>query len=939
MKATFHEAAGLSAVLLALCLAIPAPLSAVPSQKAPANPQRLAVGLDPTMPPFFDASPLSSPLMTIASSHLFAEAVEGNVVAAAVASEKVSSLLRAVIAELLARGITRQNARERGASELSNALVRVNEDGAIQTYIYVSALGPVEIEELERMEAVIEIANEELGIVQAWIPFDRIDEVAQLPFVSRITSPSYAAPRAGSVTTEGDAILGSDLLRALGVDGSGVKVGVISDGVRGRAAAQATGDLPPGITVFGACTRRPFSGSACDSGNDCNEGTALLEIVHDIAPGAELGFGAASTSLEFIQRIDDLVNAFGADVIVDDLGFFTAPYFEDGPIAKAVAAVKDRVVYVSAAGNHALRHYEAAYLETIADAFSDHDFGRAAARAGDPSMNVRIGPGQLVGIVLQWNDRFSASGNDYDLFLFDETETTVLALSIDAQEGSDDPIEFACYFNDTGSPVTGKVVVTKFSGQARRLELFLLGGVTILEYGVRAGSVFGHAAVPGILAVGAVGAGDPGHDDIEPFSSRGPSKIFFPAQQTRMKPDIVAIDGVSVTGSGGFPSLFFGTSAAAPHVAGIAALLKEKVPAAAPFQIVQALRDSAIDLGSVGPDNIFGAGLVDALAAAQQLRADGIWVRKNDSAWVKLHKRSAKTMVTGDVDGNGKDEVIVDFGQTSPLKGIWVRRNDRRWRQLHELSASGIVTGDMDGSGLDEVIVDFGQTGSPTGIWVRKNDSIWVQLHKRSGLIMAIGDMDGTGKDEVIVDFGQTGNLTGIWVRRNDRKWVQLHKRSGRMMVTGDVDDTGKDEVIVDFGQTGNLTGIWVRRNDRKWRQLHSSSAVGMVTGDMDGNGLDEVIIDFGQTGGPTGIWVRRNDSTWVQLHKRSGASMVTGDVAGTGKDEVIVDFGQTGNLRGIWVRRNDRKWRQLHQLSPRGMVTGDMDGTGKDEVIIDFGL
>ncbi len=874
--------------------------------------------------------PLLCSTMTV-SSQVFAQAIEGEVIAATAAFEKVSSPLRAVVTDLKVRGITRQNARERGASELSTALVRVNEDGAIQTYIHVSALGPAEIAELERYEAVIEIANEELGIVQAWIPFDRIDEVAQLPFVSRITSPGYATPRAGSVTTEGDAILRSDLVRTLGVDGSGVKVGVISDGVRGRAAAQATGDLPPSVTVFGACTRRPFSGRACDFGNDCNEGTALLEIVHDIAPGAQLGFGAASTSLEFIQRIDDLVNAFGADVIVDDLGFSGAPYFEDGPIAKAVAAVKDRVVYVSAAGNSALRHYEAKFFETIADGFSVHDFGRAAAKSRDPTLDVRVRSRRFVRAILQWNDRFGASGNDYDLVLLDETEMTVLDASVAPQEGNDDPIEAVCYFNDTGSPVTVKVAVVRFAGQARRLELFLRGSLVIQEYKVRAGSVFGHAAVPGILAVGAVRASDPGHDDIEPFSSRGSSRIFFPAQQTRMKPDIVAIDGVSVTGAGGFPSLFFGTSAAAPHVAGVAALLKEKVPIAAPFQIVRALRKSAIDLGSAGADNTFGAGLVDALAAAQQLRVQGIWVFRNNRKWAKLHKRSAEIMVTGDMDGNGKDEVIVDF--LGKPAGIWVRRNDRKWLLLHKRPALIMVTGDMDGNGKDEVIVDF--HGNPEGIWVRRNDLKWRQLFTSSALIMVTGDMDGNGKDEVIVDFGQTGRPKGIWVHRNNRKWVRLHKSSAEMIVTGDMDGNGKDEVIIDFGQTGTPTGIRVRRNDSQWAKLHNRSAEIMVTGDMDGNGKDEVIIDF--RGKPIGIWVRRNDSVWARLHKRSAGVMVTGDMDRNGKDEVIVGF--QSKPVGIWVFRNDRKWRRLHELSPRGMVTGDMDRNGKEEVIIDFGL
>jgi hypothetical protein len=140
---------------------------------------------------------------------------------------KVSFSLRIVIDEMAGRGMTRQNAKELGACALSNRLVRVNEEGSIQTYVHVHSFGAEQKALLESYEAVIEIANEELGVIQAWIPFDKIYEVAELPFVKRITPPRYGAPRTGSVTTEGDTILNADELRALkGFDGSGVKVGM-----------------------------------------------------------------------------------------------------------------------------------------------------------------------------------------------------------------------------------------------------------------------------------------------------------------------------------------------------------------------------------------------------------------------------------------------------------------------------------------------------------------------------------------------------------------------------------------------------------------------------------------------------------------------------------------------------------------------------------------
>ena len=174
-------------------------------------------------------------------------------------------------------------------------------------------------------------------------------------FETNLTSTAHplASSGTGSVVTEGDSILGADLVRQLGFDGTGVKVGIISDGANDRATAQALGDLPQNITTYGSCAPRVGDGSQCLSPWTCNEGTAIMEIIHDLAPGAELAMGAVGTSLEFIQRVDDLVDDFGADIVIDDLGFLDEPYFADGPIAQAVASVTDQVVYVSSAGNSA----------------------------------------------------------------------------------------------------------------------------------------------------------------------------------------------------------------------------------------------------------------------------------------------------------------------------------------------------------------------------------------------------------------------------------------------------------------------------------------------------------------------------------------------------------------------------------------------------------
>ena len=419
------------------------------------------------------------------------------------------------------------------------------------------------------------------------------------------------AAAAGAVATEGDDLLFARALRALGFDGSGVKVAVIADGANHHAAAAAAGELPTDLAIIGSCA--PTATATCDMG------TAMLEIIHDLAPGAELAIVALDLSLgdarfDLMRRMDEVIQDFGADIVVQAPRFFQEPYFEDGMLAQHVAQhVANGVLYVVGAGNEAERHYEADFTATSGHHLQMHDFGAAAGGASDSTMNVRIEPGQTLTAWLQWAEPFGGAGSDYDLLIRNETETATLAAGSDVQDGDDNPQEVAMFTNGAADAITVKLMVRKFAGKARRLELFVLGGPRIEEYGVAAGSIFGVAAAPGVMTVGAVAASAP--DVIEPFSSQGPALITFPGREERQKPDIVAVDGVRVSESGSQTGQLVGVSAAAAHVAGLAALLRQALPTATAKELREAMMAGAVDLGEDGLDPIFGAGLAHALQA------------------------------------------------------------------------------------------------------------------------------------------------------------------------------------------------------------------------------------------------------------------------------------------------------------------------------------
>ncbi len=409
----------------------------------------------------------------------------------------------------------------------------------------------------------------------------------------------------GSVTSQGDAILRADRARSVfGVSGAGVRVGVISTGIAGLDSAKASGDLPAGacgtqingVTAFDPGLCRAI-GTAVDA---AAEGTAMMEIIHDLAPGADLRFCAPATSLDMVACIAFLAGV--ADVIVDDLFFLQEPDFQDGPVADAAAgAVAGRIVYLSSAGNQGQGHYQGMFVD------SGDGKGSHLIAPGNTTFEVT---GSFVLLVLQWENPFGQATDDYDLCLAADTPARCAQYNVQ-QNGDDDPLE------GFGLDCTVKcaIQVRLVSGEPRIFELFVFNGTLATSDQVPGDGIVGQDAVPGVLAIAAIGARERGNDAVEPFSSRGPSTIAFPAPEVRQKPDVAAIDGVSVTGAGGFPTPFFGTSAAAPHAAAIVALMLEANASLTPAAVQDIVHQTAVPLGPVVPNADSGWGRIDAVNA------------------------------------------------------------------------------------------------------------------------------------------------------------------------------------------------------------------------------------------------------------------------------------------------------------------------------------
>ena len=460
-------------------------------------------------------------------------------------------------------------------------------DGQVHVRVRVDDATPGLLAELDRRG--LDRRHTARDRIEGWIPTGKLASLGDVDGV-RMVHPVLP----GRLRTTADAALRADVARGTGVDGTGVTVGVISDGA-GTLAASA---IP----------------ANCSAGSG-SEGQAMADIVHTFAPGATIYFSEGiSSSQAYIDSVACL-RAAGVNVLVDDIGFYDEPFFEDGPVAQAErAAVQAGVSCHSAAGNDAQDHYAAAFKP--ASGSDLHDF--AAASPSNTFDEIDVAPGKTLDCVLQWNDPFGASANDYDLEVYDLAQSPPILVtdSTNPQTGSQDPFETVSLQNTGRDVGRAGVAIRLVHGAVRDLKLFCFGGQTY-QYLTPAGSIIGHPAVREVVAVGAVDVASP--EVIEQYSSQGPVEISFPVPESRPKPDVVGVDGVT-TGVPAY-SPFFGTSAAAPDAAGIAALLLQKNGCSTPAAVQQALVASAVALSPSGVDDVYGAGRLDAAAALQALPA------------------------------------------------------------------------------------------------------------------------------------------------------------------------------------------------------------------------------------------------------------------------------------------------------------------------------
>jgi hypothetical protein len=555
---------------------------------------------------------------------------------------------------------------ERGEAPLDAAARATGADpvvdaGADPGHVTVSAVprsdGTSLLADLQQLGLQDGLAIENL--VTGRLPVDAIAAAGELDSL-RFIRPEWSVSATGGVASQGDAAMKSDAARtALSVTGSGVTVGTLSDSFdckSGYAADKAAGELPDGIEVLaeGPCANADLP--------PLDEGRAMMQIVSDVAPGATQKFHTARNGqLDYAQGIVDL-KAAGAKVINDDYAYLTEPWFHDGVIAQAIDTVTaDGVSYFTAAGNDGPASYESAYREGSYQpkgfaAVPAHDFDPGAGT--DAAQRIKVPPLSIVRLALQWDDNFKtqiltadAPKSDLDIGAFTAdglllplpgvpgTENGLSSIPSGlVQSTTLEPVEVMLLLNLSTEEQPADLVIIRDSGPPPPLLKWI--GVSIEPVKVEefpatgTGTIFGHSQALGAMAVGAASVLQTSTPPVlEPYSSFGGGRITRNAKGeelgsavVRERPNFVGPDDVNTsffgedsTGDADTSPNFPGTSAAAPHVAGVAALALEKAPTATRDDICNALSSTAVDMGTAGQDNASGHGFIDANAALAAL--------------------------------------------------------------------------------------------------------------------------------------------------------------------------------------------------------------------------------------------------------------------------------------------------------------------------------
>lgn len=749
--------------------------------------------------------------------------------------------------------------------------------------------------------------------IQAYLSESTIRELADTNLVSFVRMPVQQRQRTtsrqvhqatesrGRVTSEGLSVIGSRAWNEAGFNGEGIKVGINDGGFADYESLLGT-DLPPREKI----ETRSFAEDA-DIEADVDHGTAVSEIVHDVAPNASLYLNNSRTLVETQNAIDWMLEQ-NVDVINSSWGFPSGCLRGGGLLEPQIQKAREQgVTWVTAAGNNATAHWQGEWQDRDND--DRHDF-----TSSDNTLSFDVEHFEAtvdgervaainVGFVLSWNGDCNDARDAYRIEISSEAFGSPREGDWFWQPGV--PIKGAggfLYTEDTslvGEEITINVSIEKRRSDAPdQLDLLIRSCRRCVDGDFEQLRTEGSVSVsepsisPNAMTVGAVHhspseCGDRcSEGSLLFFSSRGPTG------DGRIKPDIAAPTLVSTTAFGEWTpedddkSGFSGTSSSSPHVAGAAALVAQAKPDFSPDEIQAFLEDRAEDVGPPGKDNLFGSGILVLGPVPQRQEAKP-----------QLTVNPTELSFTATKGKGNPEPKALEIGNDGGGTLDWSAQTTAGWLQLSRSSGTAPASVEVSANVSDLtagtyerriVITASGAQGSPATVPVELSlqegeASATLEVKPRELTFEATADKSAPPAQSLSVVNGGDGLLE--WKARTTVPWIQLSleegfapsdvevsvnpgdlspgTHEGRIVITSPDADNGPIRVDVTLKLSGNSA--------QQPKLNVQPDPPNLNFGEQAPDGQASLQMTIGNAGAGTLSWQATVDAAWVTVVPNSG--------------------------------------------------------------------
>jgi len=521
--------------------------------------------------------------------------------------------------------------------------------------------------------------------LQLSIPIDQIESLVQNEKVTKIYFPTKPFLHS-QLISEGVSAINADVVQEEGITGKGQKIAVLD-----LAFDVENDEISDNIAETKSF--RKYFGETVDligNGFEYVHGTSVAEIIVDVSPDAKLYLCTMGSEVEFQNAVDYAISK-NVDIITMSAGWLN--YLSDGssPMTKKLEeAVNKGITTVLSAGNYAQSHWEGKFSDDDSDDW--HEFGGT-----DEDLTVNVDGDRDVPILLYllWEGQ-----EDLDLVLYNPNGNMVDE-SASMQPNSENKVEYIQYVPEE----SGKYSIGIISESDSQTNIEIFSPTDNLEYSTKAGSVSVPTDAKGVIVTGAIYYED---SNLEPFSSQGPTN------NGKQVPNLVGPDGVSTSAYKNLGQEFYGTSAASPYVAGVAALVLEDNDNLSPSQLITLIQEHA-DKNSVGlqivSNNIFGHGKVDAdfiiEGKSPSVSSNGsdlhipVWIKGN-ARWWSEGRISDGEFLSG-IKHMIKEKIIIvpnlSESEKHSQSGVpeWIRNNALWW-------ADGLITDSDFAKGIEFLV-------------------------------------------------------------------------------------------------------------------------------------------------------------------------------------------------------------------------------------------